>query len=266
MDTATTTTAQTWAEFQQRWSGPCNFLLGRECAPPAFDLPPLDRVIAELRDDEFVRITPGARDSRLRLEDTAAQFRALPIEQALAGPFALAHFKLSRFDAPGKCLHGFKTRVLDRWEAALQQAGFTFDRCYPIVFISGKGCSTNYHMDFSHVLAWQVYGRKRFCGLQDPDHWAPREARVTYQVTEFARPDELTDADALCYDMAPGDVLWNAFLTPHWVEAGDGVAMSINISHGGLRYRGELCPNERELIEYRAAHPELPPAGPKGGY
>src|SRR5690606_24128687 len=116
------------------------------------------------------RITPGSRGDALDVStDIAASFRAMSIERALASPFALAHFKLSEFDAPGKCLHGFKERVLDRWTAALRAWGFTWTRCYPIIFISGPGCATNYHMDFSHVLACQVYGTKRFCGLRNPD-------------------------------------------------------------------------------------------------
>ena len=261
---AAATTVRTWSEFQTRWAGVTNFLLAGECVPFAFDVPPLDRVVSELRDDPDARITPGTRSDRLELADVAAQFRALPVDQAMAGPFGLAHFSLSRFDAPGKFLHGFKAQVLDPWQNALREHGFTFDRCYPIIFISGKGCATNYHMDLSHVLAWQVYGTKRFCGLRDPDRWAPRETRVTYKPTNFAKPAAITEADALCFEMAPGAVLWNALLTPHWVEAGDEVAMSINISHGGIRYRGELCRNEQELIDYRAANPELAPAAPAG--
>jgi hypothetical protein len=259
-------TVRTWSEFQALWAGVTNFLLADECVPFAFAVPPLDRVVAELRDDPDARITPGTRSDRLELADVAAQFRALPVERALEGPFGLAHFSLSRFDAPSKFLHGFKAQVLDPWQNALRAAGFTFERCYPIIFISGKGCATNYHMDLSHVLAWQIYGTKRFCGLRDPDRWAPHNARVNYKAGNFAKPAGITEADALCFDMPPGAVLWNALLTPHWVEAGDEVAMSINLSHGGIRYRGELCRNERELVAHRAAHPELAPTGPTGRY
>lgn len=249
------TTVRTWTEFQRRWSGVHNFLLAGECVPFAFDLPPLDRVVAELRADEKARITPGTRGDRLQLADQAGAFRALPIEQALASSFALAHFQLDRFDAPGRCLHGFTRAVLEPWQRALTAAGFTWERCYPIIFISGRGCATNYHMDFSHVLAWQIYGTKRFCGLRDPERWAPRDVRLNYQPEGFAKPAALTDADALCYDMRPGEVLWNALLTPHWVEAGEEVALSINLSHGGIRFRGELCPHEAELVAHRGANP-----------
>jgi hypothetical protein len=121
-------------------------------------------------------------------------------------------------------------------------------------------------MDFSHVLAWQIYGTKRFCGLRDPDRWAPKEARVTYAPANFAKPAELGDDDALCYDMTPGTTLWNCLLTPHWVEAANEVAMSVNISHGGLRLNGRLCPHERELEEYRAVNPQKAPAAFKAAY
>lgn len=253
-------TVRTWAEFQQRWAGVHNFLLAGECVPFGFAMPPLDRVVAEMRADPDARITPGAKGDRLQLTDRAAQFRALPVELALESSFALAHFQLARFDAPGKFLHGFTAQVLEPWQRALAAQGFTFERCYPIIFISGKGCATNYHMDFSHVLAWQIYGTKRFCGLKDPDRWASREVRVNYQPEGFAQPATLTEADALCYTMRPGDVLWNVLLTPHWVEAGTEVAMSVNLSHGGIRYRGELCPHEAELVAHRGANPLQAPA------
>ena len=53
-------------------------------------------------------------------------------------------------------------------------------------------------------------------------------------------------------------MLFNKLLTPHWVEAvGEEVAVSLNISHGGLRLRGELCRNERELEAWRGDHHHL---------
>lgn len=259
-------TVQTWNEFQQHWAGIHNFRMAEACAPFDFAVPALDRVIAELRDDELSRITTGARGSSLALEDFAAAFRAKPIAEAMAGPFALAHFKLSRFDAPGKFLHGFEDQVLEPWRAALRAAGFTFERCYPIIFISGKHCATNYHMDLSHVVAWQIYGHKRFCGLQDPQRWAPHELRMNAKGPAVSKPDALTESDTLCYDMKPGAVVWNAMLTPHWVEAGDEVAMSINFSHGGLRYQGQLCPHEQELVDHQAAHPATAEPSPVGAY
>lgn len=259
-------TVRTWNDFKSRWAGVHNFLMSGECIPFEFPMPPIDRIVDELRHDELGRIGPGTIGDRLNLDDHREVFLKMPIEQALESPFSLAHFKLSRFDVSGGLLQGFESRVLDPWRAALRRHGFTFDRCYPIIFISGRGCATNYHMDFSHVLAWQIYGRKRFCGLRDPGRWAPRDMRVNYKAAAFSRPPALTDADAICFDMHPGDVLWNALLTPHWVEASDQVAMSVNLSHGGLRLNGELCPHERELEEHRRVNPDIAPAAVRAAY
>ena len=57
--------------------------------------------------------------------------------------------------------------------------------------------------------------------------------------------------------MQPGDLLWNQLLTPHWVTAGaDKAAFSLNISHGGLRHRGEFLANEVPLRKRWQDHPE----------
>ena len=58
--------------------------------------------------------------------------------------------------------------------------------------------------------------------------------------------------------MTPGDVLFNKLLTPHWVQAlGEEVAVSLNISHGGLRLDGEVCRNESELEQQRDGRPAV---------
>ncbi len=257
MSDATHSTVRTWPEFHRRWAGVQNFLMEGECVPFDFEMQPLASVVEEMRADVDARITPGTKGNTLQMDDMAEHFRAMPVEQAMEGPFALAHFKLARFDAPGKFLHGFEQGVMEPWRQALANAGFTWDVLNPIIFISGKGCATNYHMDFSHVLAWQIYGTKRFCGLQDPHRWTTQEMRVNYRWQGFIKPADLTEEDALCYDMQPGAVLWNALLTPHWVEAGTEVALSVNLSHKGLRYHGQLCPHEDELEAHRTAHPEI---------
>ncbi len=172
----------------------------------------------------------------------------------LAGEFGIAHFKLPNFYGAGQFLQSFEDSVMTPWRDALAAHGFTWERCYPIIFISGRSSATNYHMDYSHVIAWQIYGGKRFCGLVQPGTWTTKQQRVTYNSETFERPVDLADDDLLCYDMVPGTVLWNALLTPHSVSATDDrVAMSVNLSHGGLRLNGELYPFEQELFDYRKA-------------
>jgi hypothetical protein len=259
-------TLTTWDRFGHDWAGVHNFLMAGELLPFAYDFPPLVQLVDELRRHPEVAIHSGAKDRSLCLDDYREQFRQRPVAELLTEPFSLAHYHLSVFDAPGRCLHGFGERVLRPWQAALAAHGFTWDRCYPIIFISGPESATNYHLDFSHVLAWQIYGTKRFCGLREPDRWCPREMRLTYQPNRYGRPPALADADALAYDMPPGTALWNALLTPHWVESVAGAAMSVNISHGGLRLHGQLCRHEAELEEFRLRHPEVAPGRVTGRY
>ncbi|NUP98844.1 MAG: hypothetical protein HUU35_03195 [Armatimonadetes bacterium] len=244
-----------WAEFRARWDGVHNFLMAGACRPFEVALPPVGELVDRLRADPDARISAGSRGDRLALESIAQEFRAVPLDEALARPFALAHFKLGNFMGPGDLLAGLTKSVLDPWREALAAAGFTWERCYPIIFISGRGCATNYHMDFSHVLACQVYGTKEFCSFRHPERWAPAAVRRRY--FEHSAPGALVmpagaEEDVEVFTMAPGAALWNAFLTPHWVLAGEEVAVSLNLSHGGLRLDGRLCGHEAELAAWRA--------------
>jgi hypothetical protein len=51
--------------------------------------------------------------------------------------------------------------------------------------------------------------------------------------------------------MKPGDVLWNALLTPHWVNATSEPALSLNFSLRGLRRNGKLCRHEQEFLDWQ---------------
>ncbi len=258
-------TVTSWPEFCAAWDGARNFMIDG-LIDFDFDFPSLPEIVDQARSDSEARITLGQGHDQLQLDDIAEWFCALPIDVAMLEPFALAHFKLSRFDRPGGFLHGFKERVLDVWQAALAANGFTWDRCSPIIFISGPGCRTGYHMDVSQVMAWQLYGQKRFCGLRDAERWAPKDIRLSYKQETLIRPDKLTDDDALCYDMAFGDMLWNTLLTPHWVVAGDEASISINISHGGLRLNGHLAPFEAEHEAFCRDYPDKAPPSPSAMY
>lgn len=244
----------TWQAFQTQWDGVINFLLGGDCVPFAFAMPPVEEVIDIIRNDPDARIWRGAKGNSLDQTDIADSFRQLPIDEAVQTRFQMSHFKLSNFYGQGQLFEGFEEQVMKPWQEALSGAGFSWTRCYPILFISGADCATNYHMDYSHVLAWQLYGSKRFSGLKDPEHWAPLETRI--QSAGVKKPLGIQEKDVLSYDMQAGDVLWNCFLTPHWVEASDSVSYSINLSHGDLRYDGKLCRHEQELEDWRKTHPE----------
>lgn len=247
-------TIGTWEEFAARWDGLQNFLMEGECVPFDYEMPSIDRVVDVVRHDPDANVSSGSKGDSLTASEGAERFRQLPLDEALQGQFGLAHYKLKNFDGPGLLLEGFHEQVLEPWKKGLAQAGFTWDRCYPILFASGAGSATNYHLDYSHVLAWQVHGTKYFSGLKDPEKWVSLYERIHHP--GIKKPQGITADDALTYEMTPGTVLWNCFLTPHWVESGNEASYSINISHGGLRLDGKLCPYEQDLEQWRLDHPE----------
>jgi hypothetical protein len=246
----------TVAEFQRHWGEVHNFLMQGECVPFAFDLPPLEQIVDELRRDPDTEIMSGTKGSSLNVTSIRDTFRDRPLAEAMQGRFAIAHYKLANFYGPGRFLEGFEPRVLVPWRQWLTRAGFTWTRCYPIIFISGRGCATNYHMDLSNVLAWQRCGTKRFCSVAEPERWAPLAVRQRFCRERerywewYTKPAALQPADCVVHDMPPGALLWNAYLTPHWVDGSDDQpSLSINISHGGLRHQGRLCRHEEEVDE-----------------
>ena len=244
-------TVTTWPGFKQHWSGLLNFLIGPELTRFDFELPPVDQVVDELRRCPVTQILSGVKSATFDQTDISESFRKLPIDQAMDQPFNIANFnfELSDFYASGQVFYGLRERWVEPWGRALRSHGFTWKECFPIVFISGRNCATNYHMDISHVLLWQRYGRKIFNGLKDPDRWSTIEERCRSELNQ-TRPAEITEDHILRYEMQPGAVLWNAFTTPHWVDAADEVAASLGIVHRGLRLDGRLCPHEEELVEH----------------
>ena len=63
--------------------------------------------------------------------------------------------------------------------------------------------------------------------------------------------------DIIAYRIEPGDVLWYQLLTPHWVTGTDDeIAVSVNISRGGVQNQGQFCPYEQLLRERWKEHPD----------
>lgn len=246
-----TLAAQNWDDFRRLWSGTQNVVLKDACVPFSFRMPPVEEVVDAVRGVPEARLYLGGVAEPV-VDARREAFVDAPIEEAMDTCFSLALFKLDRLFGQGELLEGFEDQVMEPWRDALSAAGFTWRRCYPILFISGKGSDTRYHMDNSHVVAWQMEGVKRFCWLREPEKWAPKALRLTDRHPPM--PEGLEEEDTICFDMHPGDVLWNQLLTPHWVEApADRATYSFNISHGGVRLNGELCPFEKELLAHQQA-------------
>lgn len=242
-----------WSEFESRWGGLHNFFMSGELiANFKFDLPPMEQVIEEVRRDPKSLFRSGVKQAEFDQTDVP-EARTMPIDKLLQRPFILAHFGLlTSMCGKGQLFEGIDEQWLEPWRKALNAHGFSFDYIFPIVFVSGPHSATNYHMDYTQQLAWQRYGVKHFSGLKDPDRWTTREMRGRCTLAGMRKPDEITDDDVYTLVQPPGTVLWNALTTPHWVETFDEPALTLTIVHSRLRYHGQLCPHEDELLAWRA--------------
>lgn len=250
-------TARTQEDFLSVWSDRRNFLIGQELI--AFDtpMPSTEEIVDILRKHPDSRIQFLGMDDESDKESLVEKFKTAPLEQIVDLPFSLANFFLHNFYEPNGFLRDFQRNVMIPWRTFLSQVGLTWQRCYPIFFISGKNCSSTYHVDVSHVVAWQVHGVKVFNGFKDPEGHASVQHIVDNR-NEY-RYEEIPEIDpdlVLTYRMTPGDILWNQLLTPHWVTAEDEIAVSVNISHGGIAQNGEFCLNEQALRKRWEDKPE----------
>ncbi len=245
-------------EFRQRWDQPQNFLFDPAYVKLDMLWPSVEEIVDVLRRDEKTRIQFMDKDKKEEQEMVEA-FKSLPIEEVMDWPFSLANFHLQRFYGKYGFLADFQDKVMIPWRTFLASQGLTWQRAYPILFLSGKGCASTYHVDVSHVLAWQIYGEKTFNSFKDPERFAPVDWLVDEKDKTKAILGSLPDygpEDILSFKMTPGALLWNQLLTPHWVLAGEEVAISVNISHGGISYQNAFCKNEQRLRQRWESHPE----------
>ncbi|MCX5660653.1 MAG: hypothetical protein NTW19_13160 [Planctomycetota bacterium] len=243
----------TWSEFLQRWGGLHNFLMAGElCGGFDFPLPPLDELVDRARGDANTIFRSGVKQAEFDLTNIP-DAKTMPIDKLLARPFILANFSIvGQFGGPGQLFEGLDERWVEPWRQRLRDHGFTFESVFAILFASGPHSATNYHMDYTHQLAWQRWGTKHFHGLKDPDRWTTRELRGKCELKGMTRPAAVGADDVFTLVQPPGTVLWNAITTPHWVETFDEPAATLTLVHSGLRVDGKLCPHAQEIADYRA--------------
>ena len=248
-------TVTTWEEFKRHWGGLHNFLLGGEItAGFDYDMPPIERIVEEVRRDAQGIVRSGVKADAFDLTDIKAEFCRLPVDQALRRRFVLAHFALHpALTAKGQVFEGLEERWVEPWRQTLIAQGFTFENVFVILFASGPHSASNYHMDVTHQLAWQRHGTKHFQGLRDPDRWTTAEQRGRCELAGSVKPAAVAEADVYSIQQPSGTVLWNAVLTPHWVETFDEPAATLTLVHTGLRLNGELCPHAREREAWLAS-------------
>jgi hypothetical protein len=244
-------------DFEARWHTPPNFWLTPDAAGGKFDFtfPSALEVLDVLRHDPRTRVTFLGETTEAERTALATHFTRQPVEEIATWPFRLVHFELFRHYHG--ILRGFQETVMIPWRTNMASRGFSWQRCYPILFISTLGCSSTYHVDLSHGLVWQVEGRKIFRSHVRPDEVisASDAIRTMTGRVEVPPMDQRVAANVQVADMAAGDLLWSHCLTPHWVTADSPVAMSINISHGGLMRAGDIAMREQVLREHWDRNP-----------
>lgn len=250
-------TARTQMDLLSVWNDRRNFMIGPELF--AFDahLPSSEEIVDVLRQHEDSRVQFLGIEDGDEKDAMIEKFKTAPLEQVIDMPFSLANFFLNKFYGTGQFLQDFQRDVMIPWRTFLSSTGLTWQRAYPIFFISGKNCSSTYHVDISHVVAWQVYGVKIFNGFKDPENQAAVQHIVDNRNKyRYEIPPDTDPKRVLTYRMKPGDILWNQLLTPHWVDAENEIAVSVNISHGGIVHHQEFCPNEQILRKRWEDHPD----------
>jgi len=251
----------TWPHFHRHWGGLHNFLITDEITAFNYQPPPLERIIEEVRHHSLSIVRSGVKADAFDLTDIKDDFRALPLDQAFHSRFVLAHFALHpHLSGPGQVFEGIEEGWVQPWRRRLLDHGFTFESVFAILFASGPGSASNYHMDRTHQLAWQCHGTKHFHGLTDPDGWTTREQRGACDLVTSRRPAGLGEADTYAIVQRPGTMLWNTVAIPHWVETFDGPAATLTLVHKGLRLQGKLCPHSQEREAWLASRPAAQPS------
>ncbi|NKB68565.1 MAG: hypothetical protein GKR89_16000 [Candidatus Latescibacteria bacterium] len=223
-------TVSTFDQFLPSLESDVALVAKGEVFPFAVPPPDLAAVVDQARQHDKVRIASGRRSRVLHdcLEEPEADFRALPLEQAVEAPIHMSIFDLGSMRQPGGALHDIIEQVYLPLVGHWRQAGLGWKRVYPILFLSGPGCSTNYHWDPSSVLIVQLHGRKRFHSLKEPQRWCG-EAVLAQAHDGMVRPEALTPDDILTCELTPGDAVWSPCRAPHWVDAYDETAFTLSI-------------------------------------
>jgi hypothetical protein len=217
-----------WASFHKRLQDPVlsrvSCRLGGELFP--YHVPPIDPLA--LLDD--ARKHPQSRilsqKPGVKLDDTAVdaeRVRRISIEEAAALPnLHISLFDLVPLFEKGRSLARLNDEVIKPMEALWHGEGIRSEKFWPVLFITGSASATNYHIDPMPTLPLNLFGRKQFFGLKDPERWCPPEMQkeILSSGKWPTKPGEITADDCVTHTNAPGDLVWIPVGTPHWVDAG----------------------------------------------
>jgi hypothetical protein len=222
---------ETFDEFAAALSSPVAHTVGGAVFPFPVPQPALARIVDESRRQPQARIAGGLRGDRINqtLEKSGDDFAAMPLEAATQAPVHISLFDLGDLRLPGGALHQVVQEVYLPLAELWRTNSLVWQKVYPILFLSGPGCSTNYHWDPSSVLVIQLSGRKRFHSLRHPLKWCPADV-ADQGLDAMIKPSDLPTNEVLYCDLEPGDAVWSPCRAPHWVDADDATAFSLSIA------------------------------------
>ena len=221
----------TFDQFHKVLPDSIAYLVNGEVFPFTVPKPNPVQVIEQARNDPKTRITKGVRGDRifLTLQEPDTDFRTLPLAESLKTPIHLSLFDLG----PMRESDGALAEVIRKVYLPLTQLwkshGLRWQKVYPILFLSGPNCSTNYHWDPSSVLIVQLHGRKRFHSLKSPEYWCSDDV-LEQKHEAMVRPTGLSEDDILIYELEPGKAIWSPCKAPHWLDAYDETAFTLSIA------------------------------------
>jgi len=225
-------TVNEFTEFKEIVGQPVAHRVNGEMFPFSFSPPDLCELVDQARHHPKVKVCTGQRGNDLQTSleaRDAERFKQLPIEEAVRSPVHLTIYELGPLREEGGALADATGKVywplVEQWK----EMGLRWKKVYPILFLSGPGCSTNYHWDPSSVLIVQLYGRKKFHSLKEPGKWCPKVVADKGHEA-MLKPDELSDDDILSCDLNPGEAVWSPCRSPHWVDAYDETAFTMSIA------------------------------------
>ena len=205
--------------------------VGGEVFPFEVPRPDLYQVVEQARQHPKTRILSGERGDSIALtfQPPTIEFSKPRLSEAVKTPIHLSLFELGPLREAGGALaeviQGVYLPLTQLWRTHR----VSWQKVYPILFLSGPNCSTNYHWDPSSVLIVQLHGRKRLHSLKEPSRWCPPEV-LAQQHAGMVKPADLSDKDILVYELEPGDAIWSPCRAPHWLDAYDETAFTLSIA------------------------------------
>lgn len=202
--------------------------MGDEIFPDAWPSVDPMEFLRQARGDEnsrILRMEPGPNFADKKKDDIRQKFREMTLDEAAQFPFFhISLFSLGNLVGEGGVLHQMNQEVFEPFEQRLKANGIGWDRFFPVIFITGPGSGTNYHIDPHSTITFHLFGHKRLYSLKQPGKWCPQEI-----VDEFSqngvwppRPNGIREEDCFHHDNEPGDLVLLPVHTPHWTVADSG--------------------------------------------